>query len=259
MFVIGHVGNALRSGAMAGLPEPAALAELLLPDAVACHDTGYDAVLSGEPAGAGEALPLLTAVHLLGDAYVHLGGEPRARRREGWAYRTMRPVVPRMAPFYERAEAFGCLVARANDSVRGWAHSIAEYSIDHLQVTRDGFFTAGDLDHLDRSTSLLARSDGTPTQAVDLLARHGLVNEKPMPQQCLRYYAFVAALGARRAHIGGLALKFGLCLSPTSMALVEEELDWFLGTVGDAEVRSVVEGLDEWVGEQAMAERGAVA
>lgn len=260
MFVIGHVANALRSGAMDGLPAPAALAELLLPDAVACHDTGYAAALASTPAPAPAGrLPFLTAVHLLGDAYIHFGDEPEAQRRAGWAYRAMRPVVPRMGRFYERAGELGCLVEAPKDSVRGWAHSIAEYCVDHLQVTRDGFFTADELDDLDRSLSRLARSDGDHADTVEVLAGHGLVNEKPMPHQRLRYYAFVAALGVRRAHVGGLALKFGLCLSPTALALVEEELDWFVDTVGEDELRGVLRDLDGWVGEQATALAGAGA
>lgn len=252
MFVAGHVGNVIRTSGrtVAALSaSPGELAELLFPDAVGCHDTGYAAVLP-ETAGAPPALPDLMAQHLLGDAYIHYGGEPIERRRVGWAYRWLGLVAHRMGPFYARAEAAGCLTTPPRDSLRGWGHSVAEYCLDHVQVGSATYFTDDDHRALDQALAALsALGDRDVEVAVAAtLHRCRLVAEKPVPAQTRRYYRVCAELGARRAHLGAFALKFGLDLSPAALAVVEEELEWFLHQVGEPEVHAIVAELDRAVG-----------
>jgi hypothetical protein len=255
MFVAGHAGNVVRTSAFTVgqlTANPWVLGELLFPDAVSCHDTGYAAVLretEGEGPGKRPTLPALMAQHLLGDAYLHYGDDVAAMRRVGWAYRWLGLLAHRMGPFYARAEAAGCLHAAPRDSVRGWGHTVAEYCLDHVQVGSSRYF--GPEDHLafDGAFTALAAVDDIGEVVDATLARYQLRAQKPVPAQPRRYYRVCAQLGFERVHLGAFALKFGLDLSASALALVEEELEWFLDQVGVDEVHAIVAQLDSAVGD----------
>lgn len=101
---------------------------LMLPDFADSHAFAYEHAWSMHADDVGR----LIRSHIAGDWWVHFGDnlEEPARRR-GWAYRRMGVISRLHETFYKEAYEKGlCDTPEPNDSRRGWAHTMLEYSID---------------------------------------------------------------------------------------------------------------------------------
>lgn len=129
MYILGHWAATRASRAF----DPSALTgdgmvALMLPDVARCHEWGY-ATCFDSGGDADPSLRLMRA-HMLGDWYVHYGSG-REQIRRGWAYRTMGAFARLYWEFFETAEDAGMRPPGVpRDSVRGFSHTMVEYSID---------------------------------------------------------------------------------------------------------------------------------
>jgi hypothetical protein len=138
MYIVGHVITAVCSGVI----EPGQICDdgvfaLMLPDYLNCHDWGYDNCF----ARSADALDrLLINTHLLGDWYVHFGADVRERKRVGWAYRRMGVYARLYEEFFTRATHLNLRdEGEYADSVRGFSHTMMEYSVDTFLARRGDF------------------------------------------------------------------------------------------------------------------------
>lgn len=128
MYIIGHCETTAATGIFADddVTGPGITA-LMLPDYARCHDWGYAQCFNPCPE---ERLAMLVRAHILGDWWVHFGDSSEKVRR-GWAYRRMGVFASRYDRFFSEATAAGLRAAGPpNDTVRGFSHTMMEYSID---------------------------------------------------------------------------------------------------------------------------------
>lgn len=134
MYILGHYVTALLSGRFsAGVLTGEHGAALYFPDFVRCHDWGYTRCFALPERSTSSAL---IKAHMIGDWWVHYGpgGEPK---RLGWAYRRMAVFARQYERFFDTAARLSllCSQEQERDSVRGFAHTMMEYSIDtHLSL-----------------------------------------------------------------------------------------------------------------------------
>jgi len=129
MYILGHayVSQNLPS-ADCGFVINDGMRALMLPDYADSHPFAYEHAWSMDADQAGR----LVRSHIAGDWWVHFGDnlEESARRR-GWAYLRMGVVSRKYNDFYQEAYDKGlCDSPEPNDSLRGWSHTMMEYSID---------------------------------------------------------------------------------------------------------------------------------
>ncbi|GLZ50073.1 hypothetical protein Acsp06_62580 [Actinomycetospora sp. NBRC 106375] len=110
---------------------------LMLPDYADTHLFAYEHAW-----GMGSDLNgRLIRSHIAGDWWIHFGdrlAEPA--RRRGWAYYRMGTIARMYEQFYRDAcEKNLCAAPDPNDSRRGWAHTMVEYSVDTF-LARTGWF-----------------------------------------------------------------------------------------------------------------------
>ena len=146
MYILGHwaatrASQAFEPGALTG----DGMVALMLPDVARCHEWGYATCF--DASGDADPSHRLMRAHMLGDWYVHYGSG-RERIRRGWAYRTMGVFARLYREFFETAEEAGMRPRGASrDSVRGFSHTMVEYSIDtwvadSLPEAAEGFAAA---------------------------------------------------------------------------------------------------------------------
>jgi hypothetical protein len=244
MFVLGHLRTIIESRAF---DEPDVLngnrsLVAMFPDLVSCHDWGYER--SWDLAGAGLHAELVIA-HMLGDAVVHYGSQYNGfQRKSGWAYLRMGLVARRYDEFFSTAEAEGWRESgQVRDSRRGWAHSLAEYSIDQYLADRYG---CGQLWEVARSAaSATARDLGW---ARTLIAEHVITPSKPFETQAPRYCgALVRAAQPDEMHLRGLAVKFRLAEHPDCVEWLRAQLRAIWMAVGEDEMETVLTSLRQVV------------
>jgi hypothetical protein len=239
MFIFGHVITAAdshifgRGDLLAG----EGVLGLMFPDLVSCHEWGYRASWDLDPSS---PTATLIKAHMIGDAVVHYGARwAEPNRRRGWAYRRMGIVSRAYNAFFARARAEGLLICPDGyrpDSVRGWAHTIIEYTVDQ-------FLT--DTRRLDESFQSIraefTRISGRIDWIEETLAQLGIAAGKPFPAQPLRYARCLAdATEPDEFHLRGLIVKFGLVESAEVIGWLRGMLRSVIGTIGREEMEDVV-------------------
>ncbi|MEU4776022.1 hypothetical protein [Micromonospora sp. NPDC023644] len=242
MYVLGHVVTAVRSGAFGpvDLLSGERVLELMLPDVLSSHDWGYEHCWRDTDSLRGR----LVVAHMLGDAVVHYG--PRwvaPHRRSGWAYLRMGQVARRYEEFWRTAAERGWRKPDAGpqDSRRGWAHSLVEYSIDqHLADHGDWSDLLAEL----RRRAAVVVTD--PSWVRAYAAEAGVVPSKPLLSQPQRYCgALSRALEPDEIHLRGLAVKFGLIERPEVLGWLREWTRGIVAGVGADEIDDVLAGISD--------------
>ena len=102
---------------------------LMLPDFADSHAFAYTHAWDPHSTDADSRL---IRSHIAGDWWIHFGDDVVSpARRRGWAYLRMGVVARRYETFFRQAFELGLRDTEVpNDSRRGWAHSMLEYSVD---------------------------------------------------------------------------------------------------------------------------------
>lgn len=214
----------------------------MLPDFADSHAFAYTHAWERE----GDTDSRLIRSHIAGDWWIHFGDDlTQPARRRGWAYLRMGVIARRYEEFYALAHERGLVpTAVPNDSRRGWAHSMLEYSVDTYLARRGALDDAFD-DIRRQLGSLQAHAE----EVRALLARQQVL---PWRQEAWRGaldYSVRVALADSPEEIGllGAAGKFGLDYSPASRALVREFQSQVVQDVGAEEYETVIRAMHGFV------------
>lgn len=171
---------------------------LMLPDFADSHAFAY--THAWEPRST-DADSRLIRSHIAGDWWIHFGDEVVApARRRGWAYLRMGVVARQYETFFRQAFELGLRDdATPNDSRRGWAHSMLEYSVDTYLCQR------GRMD---------AHFDSLRRELGNLAGHHGEVRAMFEQQQVDRW--------SRRTwhHAMDYSLRVALAETPEDIAVI---------------------------------------
>jgi hypothetical protein len=246
MYVLGHVVTAERSGLFGAveLSGGERVLELMLPDLLSCHDWAYDRCWYRSE---GTRDRLVTA-HMVGDAVVHYGREwTGERKRSGWAYLRMGQVARRYDEFWRIAMDNGWRLPDAGeqDSRRGWAHTLVEYSIDQRLAD------TGEWSELLAEVHRQASATCADPSWAHRYVTEGMVQpSKPLASQPQRYCgALERAVQPDEIHLRGLAVKFGLVETPEVLAWLRGWCRGIVSGVGADEVDDVVGEITRTVAE----------
>ncbi|MEU4171804.1 hypothetical protein AB0F46_33600 [Streptomyces sp. NPDC026665] len=214
----------------------------MLPDFADSHAFAYTHAWEKE----GDTDSRLIRSHIAGDWWIHFGDDlTRPARRRGWAYLRMGVIARRYEEFYALAHERGLApTAVPNDSRRGWAHSMLEYSVDtHLA-------RSGTLDHaFDDVRRQLGRLQAHGEEIRAMLAGQQVLPwSQEVWRNALDYSARVAlADSPEEIALLGAAGKFGLDYSRASRALVREFQSRILKDVGAEEYGTIIRAMHEFV------------
>ncbi|WP_217548942.1 hypothetical protein [Streptomyces sp. GbtcB6] len=214
----------------------------MVPDFADSHAFAYTRAWEKE----GDTDSRLIRSHIAGDWWIHFGDNlTEPARRRGWAYLNMGVVARRYEEFYALAHERGLAPTPVpNDSRRGWAHSMLEYSVDTYIARR------GTLDHgFDAIKQQLGSLQAHGDEVQALLATQQV---SPWSQEAWRHaceYSIRVALAESPEDIAvlGAAGKFGLDYSPESRALVREFQSHVVDSVGSDEYETVIRAMHDFV------------
>jgi hypothetical protein len=257
MYIVGHLVLTEKSRRFARetLYGDGALA-LMLPDYVRCHEWGYERcfkttnfTLKG----------LLIQAHMLGDWYVHYGQASETPAKTGWAYQRMRPYACRYDRFYSEAARLGLREnVRPTDSVRGFGHTMMEYSIDTFLIRRGDFDNR--FDTIRSTLGRLGLDDGVGSQRwlSETLSRDGISAEPAALSHDVMTYRqrVLACKNAEEFAFRAGVYKFGLKPGNESVAFVKSFIDEGMQEIPEAEISETVEGaaafVRTWLGKANM-------
>ncbi len=239
MFILGHVlitGN--DNFKTLDVSSGEGVVMLMLPDLLSSHTWGYEQCWNIPQGTLGAKL---IQAHIVGDAVIHFGPKwATPPQKIGWAYRNMRGVVNEYRNFYREAEEAGYIVdGREHDSLRGWAHTMIEYSVDQYLT---------DTLNLDRTFVNIRDSFAALEQNLDWLdstvREYGIETTKPYPQQPLRYAGVICqARTPDEFHLRGLAAKFGLEPKNEVLSKFRNMLREIIRSLGKDEMARIVDEL----------------
>lgn len=239
MFVFGHLCTTADSRVFrkVNIQEGEGLLGLMFPDFVACHDWAYQSSWALQP---DNITAQLIKAHIIEDAVIHFGPVWSVpNRKQGWAYRKMGILARSYKEFFERAARDGFLLqddSQPIDSLRGWAHTLIEYSVDqYLTDTRD-------LGHaFDSIRRVLGNVNQHMSWVEDTFSRLGVQPSKPFPAQPLRYASILASAQAPdEFHLRGLAAKFRLRDSEEVLHWLRQILRHVNQTVGADDMEDII-------------------
>jgi phosphoglycolate phosphatase-like HAD superfamily hydrolase len=243
MYILGHL---LLTTAMSSVDRDYAVERgiraLMLPDFADTHAFAYTHAWER----AGDTDSRLIRSHIAGDWWIHFGDNlTDAAWRRGWAYLKMGVVSRRYEEFYAEAFARGLTgTAEPNDSRRGWAHSMLEYSVD-TYIARTGVlddtFEAirdqlGSLSmHADEVRTMFASQQVLPwSQAV--WSNAGDYSTRVALSQSPEDFAVIGAAG-----------KFGLDYSPEAREFVRSYQSAVVENIGADEYDMVIDAMHDFV------------
>lgn len=245
MFVFGHVytvSNA-RKFRNVDLAEGEGVIALMLPDLLSSHDWGYEKCWNVHPNG--KAASLIQA-HMIGDSVVHYGSkwnDPRFRK--GWAYKHMLLITEEYHSFFEKATEARYLISKdkPRDSVRGWAHTMVEYTVDQYLA---------DNRNLSKSFITIRKAFQTVHTRLDWIdmtvKELGIEVSKPYPLQPLRYADVLArSEEPDEFHLRGLAAKFGLSETADVISWLRSILRRIISSLGRDEMEDIIQELSKVV------------
>jgi hypothetical protein len=249
MYIVGHFIITERSGALA--PERIygdGAAALAFPDYVLCHDWGYERCFVSEPLSPDG---IMIRAHLLGDWYVHYGEQTVERKKIGWAYRRMGVYARRYDEFFAGATRLGL---RDNvppkDSVRGFSHTMMEYTIDTF-LAEQGEFNS-QFDAVRGALKKLGGEEGIGSGPWidETIRREGVaVSTADMAADITSYSTRVSksTRPSEFAYRAGIK-KFGLRPCDESMRYVSRFIGDGLNEVPGDELSGIIDGAAEFVG-----------
>lgn len=138
MYIVGHCLSVIDSGTCSAddMDGFGGLATML-PDILDNHGWSYVNCFDW-PGRSGSTRFILA--HMLGDWFVHFGGNIKKAERKGWAYENMGHYESLFATFFQTAyERRLKDDPEPADTPRGFAHTFTEYSID-LWMADNGMF-----------------------------------------------------------------------------------------------------------------------
>lgn len=240
MYILGHYVTALLSRRFsAGVFTGEHGAALYFPDFVRCHDWGYARCFALPEHGTVSAL---IKAHMVGDWWVHYGPFSEPNRR-GWAYRRMAVFARKYERFFDTASRLSLMCSQNQelDSVRGFAHTMMEYSIDTHLALRIDESTFFDLRRV-------ARDVGSPEgpwseESVRLkIAQNGVAGCFARLGEDLRSFSSRAASAAAPAEFAYRAgvKKFGLRDCAESIGLVAATIEAGLREIPGPEIDEIV-------------------
>lgn len=220
----------------------------MLPDYVRCHDWGYERCFKTKSFTLKQ---LFIEAHMLADWYVHYGEVSETPKHAGWAYQAMRPYARRYDRFFKEAARRGLRAdVPPRDSVRGFGHTMMEYTIDTFLVRR------GDFDgRFEKIRSILgqlgvADSIGSEKWLNETLESEDIPGEREVISREIKIYRerVLACKDAEEFAYRAGAYKFGLKPCEESVAFVKSFIDEGMQEIPAAEISEVVEGAAEFVG-----------
>jgi hypothetical protein len=248
MYIVGHLVITEKSGVFADdtlygdgvLP-------LMLPDYVRCHDWGYARCFKTKKFTLKQ---LLIEAHMLGDWYVHYREPSDNPKHMGWAYQRMRPYASRYERFFAEAAQRGLREdVPPRDSVRGFSHTMMEYSIDTFLVRRGDF--DGRFETVRSILGRLALADGVGSERwlnhtlkQDTIPKHRAVSDEV---NIYRERVLACKHAEEFAFRAGV-YKFGLKPGEESVAFVKSFIDEGIQEIPAAEISDVVDEAAEFVG-----------
>lgn len=237
MFLIGHVYTAAQSSVFKGinLAEGEGVVEIMLPDILSSHDWSYENCWY---MGNNNTKTLIQA-HIIGDAVVHYGDKwDEQHIRKGWAYKNMHYIVKEYNNFYKYAKNEGYLIENnSRDSLRGWAHTLIEYSIDQYLTDTIDFSKA--------FFSIKKAFENINLQKIkDIIIDNNMKPAKPFPQQPLRYSSVIVnSMEPDEFHLRGLLEKFGLMQSNEAINWVRSFLRNIIQDIGIENMNEIISQL----------------
>jgi len=129
MYILGHVYASRSMPSVAyDFTTTEGMRALMIPDYADSHAFAYEHAWSMDADTYGR----LIRSHIAGDWWIHFGENlDEGARRRGWAYYRMGVIARHYEEFYQLAYERGlCDTPEPNDSRRGWAHTMMEYSVD---------------------------------------------------------------------------------------------------------------------------------
>lgn len=239
MYIVGHCYISSLTGLFSDREiYGSGIFPLLLPDYVRCHDWGYGHCFA-LPAG----LELVQA-HLLGDWFVHYGGAQTERRKKsGWAYANMAFYANCYQTFFAESARLGLRSALTpTESVRGFAHSMCEYTID-TYLARKGVFRPFFADVKNRLSRLgCGFGLGSLEWVRSYLAFWSIQSDSPDLVSDLASYRTRIAESEHEeewAFRAGMR-KFGLNQGKDSLCFMADYIDRGMARIGADEIEKVV-------------------
>lgn len=261
MYVVGHCVVTERSGVFASEEVYGeGILGLMFPDYVRCHDWGYNCCFEPWWAGAPRSDRMIQA-HLLGDYFVHYGRCTTEHRREGFAYRKMGAFARRYDEFFSRAADAGLREpGPPADSVRGFSHTMVEYTIDTC-LARSGVFDSV-FPRVHAALGRVASPEGNDTRAWvdDAIKRHRVVMQPAGLEEDLHSFGSRIQMSRSPEEFALYAgvKKFHLENCPESRELLREFLTQGLAEIGDAAIDECTNDCSRFISE-CMSRESAVA
>ncbi|HDR7799683.1 TPA: hypothetical protein QCY03_003484 [Bacillus tropicus] len=238
MFVFGHVLTTMDSNIFRDIDLEAGegVIGLMMPDMLSSHDWGYENCWNVKSISMDTKL---IQAHMIGDAVVHYGSRwNKPLTRKGWAYKNMGVIAKEYHQFFDNAKEAGFLIdeTKPRDSIRGWAHSLVEYSIDqYLTDTRNLVVPFESIRREFRKLENNIEEVNTSIQNI------GIIPSKPYPSQPLRYSGVISrSEEPDEFHLRGLASKFGLVESPEVLNWTRSILRRIIQDLGKDDLENVI-------------------
>ena len=249
MYIVGHLLITEKSGAFApGEPiySESALT-IMLPDYVRCHDWGYRQCFTRNHLSRDG---LLIRAHMLGDWFMHYGEISAEPKKVGWAYRRMGIYARRYHEFFSEAARRGLREdVPPADSVRGFSHTMMEFTLDTFLVEQ-GLFDSR-FKSVQGALGVLGLTDGLGSQQwIDKTIKSEEIfsSSSNITADVTSYRERVqkAKNPSEFAYRAGVR-KFGLCPCDESIALVRRFIRDGLREVSSQELSEVFHECSEFL------------
>ncbi|MFS0752927.1 hypothetical protein [Oceanobacillus sp. 1P07AA] len=243
MFLFGHILTAKNSNLIGRLDvaKGEGVVALMLPDILSSHDWAYNKSWNIDPNKEGA---LLIQAHIIGDAVIHFGKEwdkPLVKR--GWAYKNMKYIAGDYYNFFNKAKRMDYIKPNKiiNDSIRGWSHTMVEYTID--QYLTDNFILEESFDNIKK---VFSETTHNLSFLSDSVVDYGIETSKPFPDQPLRYSNIIKNSNSPdEFHLRGLAAKYGLKENDDVIDWLRSYLRSIISLVGINSIKDIINTLKE--------------
>ncbi|MGC5330423.1 hypothetical protein [Micromonospora sp. DT62] len=243
MYILGHL---LLTRAMSSMDHDyaaeAGVRALMLPDFADTHAFAYTHAWEQD----GDTDSRLIRSHIAGDWWIHFGDNLREpAQRRGWAYLKMGVIARRYEQFYAEAYVRGLTdTPEPNDSRRGWAHSMLEYSVD-THIAREGLLD-------DKFGAIREQLGALQMHGVEVRAMFANQQVLPWSQSVWTHacdYSTRVALSESPEDFAviGAAGKFGLDYSPEAREFVRSYQSAVVESVGADEYDIVIKAMHDFV------------
>jgi hypothetical protein len=250
MYIVGHFSITERSGMIAAERVYGdGAAALAFPDYALCHDWGYDLSFTQAPLTADGQL---IRAHILGDWFIHFGAAPSNQQKVGWAYRRMGIYARRYHEFFKEAARLRLREdAPPEDSLRGFSHTMMEYTFDTFLAERGVFDSQFTRVQTALGSIGLGEGIGSRQWINDTIRRERVSVSAPDIDAAVASFRTRVSMSRSPAEFAYRAgcKKFGLDQSDESVAFTRRYIEDGLSEIPDSELSEVVSQASEFVGE----------